>query len=170
MGLYLSAGDLQLGRGETIKDTAVVLSRYLDGIMIRTFKQSDVEALATHATIPVINGLTDSSHPCQALADVMTDPRALWPPRRAQGRLPRRRQQCLRVAGMVAAAKLGMTFVVRHRRLQPPRRGHASCTRCGGSVELVADPKAAVKGATSSIPTRDLHGRRTTSGSDGYAI
>src|SRR5438105_3026844 len=70
--LHLSAGDLQLGRGETIKDTAVVLSRYLDGIMTRTFAQADVEELAEHASIPVINGLTDSSHPCQALADVMT--------------------------------------------------------------------------------------------------
>src|SRR5204863_4266754 len=71
-GLYLSAADLQLGRGETIKDTAVVLSRYLDAIMIRTFAQSDVEELAANASIPVINGLTDSSHPCQALADVLT--------------------------------------------------------------------------------------------------
>src|ERR671930_1422552 len=70
--LYLSAGDLQLGRGETIKDTAVVLSRYLDAIMIRTYAQSDVEELAANASIPVINGLTDSAHPCQALADVMT--------------------------------------------------------------------------------------------------
>ena len=70
--LYLSAGDLQLGRGETVKDTARVLSRYLDAIMIRTFEQSDVEELAEHASVPVINGLTDSSHPCQALADVMT--------------------------------------------------------------------------------------------------
>src|ERR671924_2116655 len=72
VGLYLSAGDLQLGRGETLRDTATVLSRYLDGLMIRTFAQSDVEELAAHASIPVINGLTDSSHPCQALADVMT--------------------------------------------------------------------------------------------------
>src|ERR671932_990137 len=70
--VYLSAGDLQLGRGETIKDTAVVLSRYLDAIMIRTYAQADVEELAANASIPVINGLTDSAHPCQALADVMT--------------------------------------------------------------------------------------------------
>src|SRR5437763_11423444 len=70
--LYLSASDLQLGRGETIRDTAMVLSRYLDGIMIRTFAQSDVEELAAAASIPVVNGLTDSAHPCQALADVMT--------------------------------------------------------------------------------------------------
>jgi len=71
-GLYLAASDLQLGRGETIRDTAVVLSRYLDAIMIRTFAQADVEELARHASIPVVNGLTDEEHPCQALADVMT--------------------------------------------------------------------------------------------------
>ena len=71
-GLYLASSDLQLGRGETIRDTAVVLSRYLDAIMIRTFAQADVEELARHASIPVINGLTDEEHPCQALADVMT--------------------------------------------------------------------------------------------------
>ena len=71
-GLYLAAGDLQLGRGETIKDTATVLSRYLDGIMIRTFRQGDVDELAEHADVPVINGLTDEFHPCQPLADVMT--------------------------------------------------------------------------------------------------
>src|SRR5215510_10400097 len=71
-GLYLSANDLQLGRGETIRDTATVLSRYLDAIMIRTYAQSDVQQFAEHGSIPVINGLTDVAHPCQALADVMT--------------------------------------------------------------------------------------------------
>jgi ornithine carbamoyltransferase len=71
-GLYLAASDLQLGRGETIRDTAVVLSRYLDAIMIRTFAQADVEEFARHGSIPVVNGLTDDEHPCQALADVMT--------------------------------------------------------------------------------------------------
>ncbi|HZE29048.1 MAG TPA: ornithine carbamoyltransferase subunit F, partial [Gaiellaceae bacterium] len=108
--LYLAAGDLQLGRGETLRDTAVVLSRYVDGIMIRTFDQDDVEELARHASIPVINGLTDISHPCQALADVMTI-------RERLGRL-----EGVRVAYLgdgnnvcasliVACAKLGAPFV-----------------------------------------------------------
>jgi len=70
--LFLSSRDLQLGRGEPIRDTARVLSRYLDLLMIRTFDQDDVAELARHAGVPVINGLTDLLHPCQVLADVMT--------------------------------------------------------------------------------------------------
>lgn len=70
--LFLSSNDIQIGRGETIEDTARVLSRYLDGIMIRTYSHSDVEQLAKYASIPVINGLTDDYHPTQALADLMT--------------------------------------------------------------------------------------------------
>lgn len=70
--LYLSGSELQMGRGEPIEDTARVLSRYLDCIMIRTFAQSDVENLAKYGSIPIINGLTDFCHPCQVLADLMT--------------------------------------------------------------------------------------------------
>jgi len=70
--LFLSSRDIQLGRGEPIRDTARVLSRYVDGIMIRTFAQEDVEQLAQFGSIPVINGLTDLLHPCQIMADVMT--------------------------------------------------------------------------------------------------
>lgn len=72
MALYLNANDLQIGRGEPVKDTARVLSRYLDGIMIRTFSHAEVEQLAEYADVPVINGLTDLLHPCQALTDLFT--------------------------------------------------------------------------------------------------
>jgi ornithine carbamoyltransferase len=146
-GLYLSAGDLQLGRGETIKDTAVVLSRYLDAIMIRTFAQADVEELATHASIPVINGLTDSSHPCQALADVMTI-------RERFGRLEGLKVVYLGDGNnvcaslMVACAKLGMEFVAATpASYRPPEEAVRIAHDAGGSVELTDDPRGAVAGA-----------------------
>ena len=146
-GLYLSAGDLQLGRGETIKDTAVVLSRYLDAIMIRTFAQSDVEELATNASIPVINGLTDSAHPCQALADVMTI-------RERFGRLEGLKVVYLGDGNnvcaslMVACAKLGMEFVAATPPAYRPDEEVMRIAReAGGTVELVDDPRAAVESA-----------------------
>ena len=70
--LFLSANDMQIGRGEPVEDTARVLSRFIDGIMIRTFEQAEVETLAEYGSIPVINGLTDFCHPCQVMADLMT--------------------------------------------------------------------------------------------------
>ncbi|MGH7628953.1 MAG: ornithine carbamoyltransferase [Gemmatimonadales bacterium] len=75
--LFLSARDIQIGRGEPVRDTARVLSRYVDGIMIRTFDQAEVEELARFASVPVINGLTDLQHPCQVLADLLTVREAL---------------------------------------------------------------------------------------------
>src|ERR671932_2252154 len=144
VGLYLSTSDLQLGRGETIRDTAMVLSRYLDGIMIRTFAQADVEELAQHASIPVINGLTDSSHPCQALADVMTI-------RERFGRLDGLKVVYLGDGNnvcsslMVACAKLGMSFVAATPRSYAPSDEVVAIARdAGGPVELTDDPRAAV--------------------------
>jgi ornithine carbamoyltransferase len=151
MALYLSANDLQLGRGETIKDTGQVLSRYLDAIMIRTFEQADVEELARNSTIPVINGLTDSTHPCQALADVMTI-------RERLGRL-----EGVKVAYfgdgnnvcaslMVAAAKLGMHVVAAvppgyepdDQALEHARR---AAEDTGAAVSVVHDPREAAEGS-----------------------
>jgi ornithine carbamoyltransferase len=145
--LYLAAGDLQLGRGETLRDTATVLSRYVDGIMIRTFAQADVEELARHASIPVINGLTDSSHPCQALADVMTI-------RERLGALEGVRVAYLGDGNnvcaslMVACAKLGADFVAATPEGYEPSEEVVGIAReAGGNVEVVHDPRAAAAGA-----------------------
>jgi ornithine carbamoyltransferase len=145
--LYLAASDLHLGRGETLRDTATVLSRYLDGLMIRTFAQDDVEELARHATIPVINGLTDSSHPCQALADVMTI-------RERLGRLEGVRVAYLGDGNnvcaslMVAAAKLGMEFVAATPEgYEPDPLAVKLAREAGGNQELTHDPREAAQGA-----------------------
>jgi ornithine carbamoyltransferase len=146
-GLYLAASDLQLGRGETLKDTATVLSRYLDGLVIRTFAQKDVDELARHASIPVINGLTDRAHPCQALADVMTI-------RERLGRLEGVRVAYLGDGNnvcaslMVASSKLGLEFVAATPEGYEPDPRVVEISRdAGGSVELVRDPREAVEGA-----------------------
>jgi ornithine carbamoyltransferase len=145
-GLYLRADDLQLGRGETIRDTATVLSRYLDGILIRTFAQSDVEELAEHAEIPVINGLTDETHPCQALADVLTI-------RERLGRLEGVRVVYLGDGNnvcsslMVAAARLGSSFVAATPPGYEPDERAVATARASAEVEIVNDPEAAVRGA-----------------------
>ena len=150
-GLYLAAGDLQLGRGETIKDTATVLSRYLDGIMIRTLSQADVEELAEYADVPVINGLTDDFHPCQALADVMTI-------RERLGTLDGVRVAYLGDGNnvchslMVACAKLGASFVAATPEGYEPSAevvgwARAAAEEAGGSVELTHEPREAATGA-----------------------
>ena len=150
-GLYLSAGDLQLGRGETLKDTATVLSRYLDAIMIRTFAQEDVAELARHASIPVINGLTDSAHPCQALADVMTIRERLG---RLDGvtvaYLGDGNNVCASL--MVAAAKLGLSFRAATPKGYEPSAeaieiASEAATKTGATIELLADPREAAAGA-----------------------
>jgi ornithine carbamoyltransferase len=145
--LYLAASDLQLGRGETLRDTATVLSRYVDGIMIRTFAQDDVAELARHASVPVINGLTDSAHPCQALADVMTI-------RERLGRLEGVRVAYLGDGNnvcaslMVACAKLGADFVAATPEGYEPDEGVVEIAReAGGSVELMNSPRKGARDA-----------------------
>jgi ornithine carbamoyltransferase len=149
--LYLAAGDLQLGRGETIKDTARVLSGYLDGIMIRTFAQADVDELAEHSDVPVINGLTDDFHPCQALADVMTirerfggfeDVRVAY--------LGDGNNVCHSL--MVACAKLGMDFTAATPRGYEPDGevvgwARAAAEGSGSAIDLTSDAQAAADGA-----------------------
>ena len=150
-GLYLTAGDLQLGRGEPIRDTAIVLSRYLDAILIRTFRQADVDELARHADVPVINGLTDEFHPCQALADVMTI-------RERFGSFAGVRVAFVGDGNntchslMVACAKLGADVVVATPPGYEPRAdvtgwARAAAERSGSTVEVVRDPRAAAAGA-----------------------
>ena len=145
--LYLRSDDLQLGRGETIKDTAVVLSRYLDAIMIRTFAQEDVEELARNASIPVLNGLTDSAHPCQALADVLTI-------RDRLGRIEGVRVAYLGDGNnvcsslMVAVARLGGSFVAATPEgYEPDEKALATARESGAEVEVTNDPEEAARGA-----------------------
>jgi ornithine carbamoyltransferase len=151
IGLYLSANDLQLGRGETVRDTANVLSRYLDALMIRTFDQGAVEELAEHATIPVINGLTDAAHPCQVLADLMTI-------RERRGTLDGTKlvylgdgnNMCASL--MVGAATFGMTFVAATPEAYRPSPrameiAEQRAEESGGSVAVTTDPRAASEGA-----------------------
>ena len=151
IGLYLRADDLQLGRGETVKDTANVLASYLDAIVIRTFEQADVEELAEHADVPVINGLTDIAHPCQALADVMTI-------RERLGRLSGVRLAYLGDGNnvcaslMTAGAKLGMRFIAAVPKGYEPdedvvKTSRRAAVQSGGTIELVHDPREAARGA-----------------------
>jgi len=149
--LFLSTQDLQLGRGETIADTARVLSRYVDGMMIRTFSQQDVETLAAGASVPVINGLTDWEHPCQVMADLMTV-------REVKGRFRGLKLAYLGDGNnvchslLLACPRVGMDIVV----ASPPGYGpheeiiDAARAAAAGSmskIEVITDPVEAVRGA-----------------------
>ena len=150
--LFLSNRDLQIGRGEPIKDTARVLSRYLDGVMIRTFEHSKVEEFAKYADIPVINALTDLLHPCQALTDLLTI-------REHKGKNLEGLKMAYVGDGnnmthslMYAAAKTGMHFVAATPADYAPdaevrRRAEEDAKETGASIALVTDPFAAAKDA-----------------------
>jgi ornithine carbamoyltransferase len=146
--LFLSTNDIQLGRSETIEDTAKVISRMgLSGIMIRTFLQSDVEALAQHGTIPVINGLTDDYHPCQALADVLT----LF---EHKGKIAGQKMAYLGDGNnvthslMIISAKLGMKFAaVCPKGYEPNAEITEYCRSIGGDITITANIPEGVKDA-----------------------
>ncbi|MEE8572434.1 MAG: ornithine carbamoyltransferase [Gemmatimonadota bacterium] len=144
--LFLSSRDLQLGRGEPIKDTARVLSRYVDGIMIRTFAHADVEELAEHATVPVINGLTDYLHPCQILADVFTVQEAIggW-----QGKTVAWVGDGNNVVNswLHAAAVLGFELRLACPEGYEPAREIFERAQQGANVSMHEDPEDAVRGA-----------------------
>jgi ornithine carbamoyltransferase len=151
MALFLPAAELQLARGESYRDTALVLSRFLSALMIRTYDQEEVEEFAEHASIPVINGLTDETHPLQALADAMTL-------RERFGRLDGIRlayigdgnnvcHSLMRIAG-----RFGMHFVAATPPGYEPNPDFTTAAAedaraTGGSIELTADPREAASGA-----------------------
>lgn len=149
--MVLNAGDVQLGRGEPFRDTARVLSRYVDAIMIRTYAQADVEELALYGSIPVINGLTDDTHPCQILADLMTI-------QECKGGLKGVKLAYIGDGNNVAntllqaCPKVGMDIAV----ATPPgfacRQAYvdqalSAALASGSAVEITCDPMKAVKGA-----------------------
>jgi ornithine carbamoyltransferase len=151
MALYVPAADLQLSRGESTRDSALVISRMVSAILIRTFEQSEVEEWAQHASVPVVNGLTDEAHPLQAVADAMTI-------RERFGRFDGVRvayvgdgnnvcHSLMRIAG-----RLGMHFVAATPPGYEPDPAYvaaaaADASSTGGSFELTADPREAVSGA-----------------------
>ena len=145
--IFLDAADTQLGRGETVADTARVLSRYVDAIMIRTTASRKLEELVQHATVPVINGLTDASHPCQLMADVMTLQEQKAP---LAGKIVAWSGDANNVAASWVHAAVRFGFTLRlacPEELNPPRRLIAWAQQEGGRVTLTADPAEAVAGA-----------------------
>ncbi|HBH61782.1 MAG TPA: ornithine carbamoyltransferase [Nitrospiraceae bacterium] len=145
--IYINTKDMQLGRGETIEDTARVLARYLHGIVIRTYAHSTIEKLAQNAAIPVINGLTDLHHPCQALADMLTV-------KEKKGRLKDIRMAYIgdgnNVANSLIEAALltGMELIVAcPHGYEPDRKIHEKALSGGAKVKVITSPEDAVKEA-----------------------
>ncbi len=146
--LFLSPADTQIGRGEPLRDTARVLSRYVDGILVRTFEQSSVEEMASYAAVPVINGLTDRHHPCQVLADLMTC---------AERGFDLRRMEVAYVGDgnnvanswVEAAHRLGFTLrLACPKGYEPDASVLREAERDGiGDVRIVRDPREAARGA-----------------------
>ena len=143
--LYLSQNDIQMGRGETVADTARVLSRYVHGVVIRTFAQSDVETFARVGSIPVINALTDDEHPCQILGDLQTIAEK-------RGALKGKKIVFLGDGAcnvcnswLFGAAKTGMELWVAAPKQFQPRADFAK--RAGGAIHVTEDAAAAVRGA-----------------------
>jgi ornithine carbamoyltransferase len=145
--IFLNTADSQLGRGETVADTARVLSRYVDAIMIRTSQPQKLDELARHATVPVINGLTDTSHPCQIMADVMTLQEKKG---RLAGKVVAWSGDGNNVAASWVHAAVRFGFELRIAcpdELSPPRRLFEWAQREGGRVRLTTEPLDAVAGA-----------------------
>jgi ornithine carbamoyltransferase len=171
MALYVPSADLQLSRGESTRDTAIVLSRFLSAILIRTFDQAEVDEFAEHATIPILNGLTDAAHPLQALADAMTI-------RERFGTFTGVRVAYLGDGNNVChslmriAARTGMHFVAAcPEGYEPDPEIVASCKKdaaaSGGSVDVVTDATDGVRGAQvlytdvwTSMGQEEEHARR----------
>ena len=146
--IMLTGQEMQLGRGETIADTARVLSRYVDAIMIRISTTDALAELAEHATVPVINGLTRRSHPCQIMADVMTFEEHRGPIARQDRRLDRRRQQRAGVLGACGRA-VRLPAAGRDPRRNSRRRSGSSTGSSGRrrAIHVGTDPDEAVEGA-----------------------
>jgi ornithine carbamoyltransferase len=151
MALFLNANDLQIGRGEPVKDTARVLARYVDGIMIRTFSHAEVEQLAEYASVPVINGLTDLMHPCQALTDLYTV-------LECKGELKGRKMAYIGDGNNMAnsllhaCAKTGMHISIAtptEYKVNPQivQEAKAAASQSGAQIDLVNDPYLAVRDA-----------------------
>jgi ornithine carbamoyltransferase len=144
--IFMSPRDAQLGRGEPVEDTARVLSRYVQGIMIRTFAHADVEAMAAHAIVPVINGLTDLQHPCQVLADVLTMQQHLGG---YEGKVVAWIGDGNNMANswIDAAWRLGFTLRIACPEGYDPDPAILSRAQREARIELMRDPREAVRGA-----------------------